>query len=106
MQAIPSSIKGALSKTAAPQTVSADASGRAHRALQYLMDNQGLSFRKLGLNIVAWDVQTGAISVPLNESDSAQEEDEDNVELPDTFEKIFSNALRGRKRKGTNGEGF
>ena len=58
-------------------TVSASASARAHRALQYLLENQGLSFRRFGLNIVAWNVQTGAIPVPLNEGDSAVDEDED-----------------------------
>ena len=62
----PFQYKGRFVEDRSAATVSADASGRAHRALQYLMDNQGLSFRKLGLNIVAWDVQTGAISVPLN----------------------------------------
>lgn len=84
-------------------TVSASASNRAHHALQYLMSNQGLSFRKFGLNIVAWEVQTGQIQVPLNEydADSDDYEDEDNINLPDTFERYsqtLCDAARGAGR--------
>ena len=102
----PFQYKGRFVEDRSAATVSADASGRAHRALQYLMDNQGLSFRKLGLNIVAWDVQTGAISVPLNESDSAQEEDEDNVALPDTFEKYSQTLCEAASGRGRTAKAF
>lgn len=96
----PFQYKGRFVEDRSAATVSAYASDRAHRALQYLMDNQGLSFRRFGLNIVAWDVQTGAIPVPLNEGSSAEDEDEDedSVELPDTFEgysRALCNAAKG-----------
>lgn len=94
----PFQYKGRFSEDRSAATVSAYASERAHRALQYLMDNQGLSFRRFGLNIVAWDVQTGAIPVPLNERSSAEEEDEDRIDLPDTFEsysRTLCDAARG-----------
>ena len=94
----PFQYKGRFVEDRSAATVSAYASGRAHRALQYLMDNQGLSFRRFGLNIVAWDVQTGAIPVPLNEHSSAEEEDEDSIDLPDTFEsysRTLCDAARG-----------
>lgn len=106
----PFQYKGRFSEDRSAATVSAYASERAHRALQYLMDNQGLSFRRFGLNIVAWDVQTGAVPVPLNERASAteDEEDEDSFELPDTFEKYartLCEAARGTGRTAKVFEG-
>ncbi len=99
----PFQYKGRFVEDRSAATVSAYASDRAHRALQYLMTNQGLSFRRFGLNIVAWDVRTGAIPVPLNERGSAadEDEDEDRIELPDTFEKYsrtLCDAARGAGR--------
>ena len=84
----PFQYKGRFAEDRSAATVSAYASDRAHRALQYLMTNQGLSFRRFGLNVVAWNVQTGAVKVPLDED----ERDEDDVELPDTFE-IYARTL-------------
>lgn len=90
----PFQYKGRFVADGSAATISAYASDRAHRALQYLLTNQGLSFRRFGLNIVAWEVQTGPIPVPLNElgSNRDEDEDEDNIMFPDTFEK-YSRAL-------------
>lgn len=95
----PFQYKGRFVEDRSAATVSAYASDRAHRALQYLMDNQGLSFRQLGLNVVAWDVRKGAIAVPLNERTAEDEdEDEDDIALPDTFEgyaRALCDAVKG-----------
>lgn len=95
----PFQYKGRFVEDRSAATVSAYASDRAHRALQYLMNNQGLSFRQFGLNVVAWDVQQGAIAVPLNERTAEDEgEDEDDIALPDTFEgyaRTLCDAVKG-----------
>ena len=83
----PCQYKGRFVDDSSAATVSADASDRIHRALEYLLENQG--FRKYGLNIVAWNVATGAIEVPVNGQASDDEDDEDEEESsqsPDTFE--------------------
>ncbi len=99
--------KGRFVEDGSAATVSAYASARAHRALQYLMDNQGLSFRKFGLNIVAWNVQTDVIPVPLHEGDSAEDEDEDrSVKLPDTFEKYAQTLCAAAKGTGRTAKTF
>lgn len=102
----PFQYKGRFIADHSAATVSASASARAHRALQYLLENQGLSFRRFGLNIVAWNVQTGAIPVPLNEGDSAVDEDEDNVELPDTFERYSQTLCEAAKGMGRTAKVF
>lgn len=83
----PFQYRGRFVEERSAATVSADASDRIHRALAYLMENQG--FRKYGLNIVAWNVATGAIEVPVNGQESDDEDDEDeekSSQSPDTFE--------------------
>lgn len=98
----PFQYKGRFVEDRSAATISVYAVERADHALQYLLDNQGLSFRDYGLNIVAWDIQKGAaIRVPLNESEDNKDADEDDIELPDTFEKYakaLSEAIMGRGR--------
>lgn len=100
--------KGRFVEDRSAAAVSADASYRAHRALQYLLDNQGLSFRRFGLNIVAWEVRRGAIRVPLNGEgfDEDEDEDEDRIELPDTFEKYGQTLCRAVKGEGRTAKVF
>lgn len=90
----PFQYRGRFVEERSAATVSADASDRIHRALAYLMENQG--FRRFGLNIVAWNVVTGAMAVPVNVKTSDDEDDEDEEESsqsPDTFE-AYADALR------------
>lgn len=98
----PFQYKGRFVEDRSAATISAYAVERADHALQYLLDNQGLSFRDYGLNIVAWDVRNGAaIRVPLNESEYDKDADEDDIERPDTFEKYakaLCEAIMGRGR--------
>lgn len=95
----PFQYKGRFVEDRSAATVSAYASDRAHRALQYLMAHQGLSFGQFGLNVVAWNVQKDAKNVVLNEQTAEDEdEDEDNIELPDTFEgyaRTLRDAVKG-----------
>lgn len=71
--------------TSESANISGYVSTRAHNALQYLLDHQGLSFKRYGLNIVAWNVVTSQqIKVPL--VDSSSDEDAE-IMLPDTFER-------------------
>lgn len=94
----PFQYKGRFAEDRSAATVSAYASDRAHRALQYLMVHQGLSFGQFGLNVVAWEVQKATVMyVPLNER-TAEDEDEDNIALPDTFEgyaRTLRDAVKG-----------
>lgn len=96
----PFQYKGRFVEDRSAATVSAYASDRAHRALQYLMAHQGLSFGQFGLNVVAWEVQkAAAMYVPLHERTAEDEdEDEDNIALPDTFEgyaRTLRDAVKG-----------
>lgn len=102
----PFQYKGRFAEDRSAASVSAYASDRAHRALQYLLTNQGLSIRKFGLNIVAWDVQTGAVKVPLIGSTGDSDDDEDSVVLPDTFEAYSKTLCRAAVGQGRTAKAF
>lgn len=94
--AYPFQYKGRFSEDRSAVTVSTHASIRAHNALKWLMEKQG--FRKYGLNIVAWNVQSGPLTVPLDEWDY-------EPDLPDTFEEYaiaLREATNGRSEKLKN----
>lgn len=95
----PFQYKGRFAEDKSAATVSAYASIRGHNALKWLLEKQG--FRRYGLNIVAWNVRSGSLPVPLEEDDSWVEE----PNPPDTFEEYalaLKEAAAGRGEKLKN----
>lgn len=94
----PFQYKGRFSEDRSAAIISEYASIRAHNTLKWLLEKQG--FRKYGLNIVAWNVQSGSLSVPLDEDEWEEEPD-----LPDTFEEYaiaLSEAAKGYGKRLKN----
>lgn len=92
----PFQYKGRFAEDKSAATVSAYASIRAHNALKWLLGKQG--FHLYGLNIVAWNVRSGSLPVPLKEDDSWVQE----PNPPDTFEEYalaLKEATAGRGEK-------
>lgn len=80
--------KGRFVEDRSAATVSEGASLKAHNALKWLMDKQG--FSRYGLYIVAWNVMSGALEVPVEEPD---EDEDDEPKMLDTFSG-YAQALR------------
>lgn len=95
----PFQYKGRFSEDRSAATVSVSASLRAHNALKWLLEKQG--FRRYGLNIVAWNVRSGSLPVPLEEDDAWVQE----PNPPDTFEEYavaLKEAAAGRGQRFKN----
>lgn len=92
----PFQYKGRFAEDKSAATVSAYASIRGHNALKWLLGKQG--FHWYGLNIVAWNVRSGSLPVPLEEDDSWVQE----PNPPNTFEEYalaLKEAAAGRGEK-------